>query len=212
MQRLQVDVGKIAEGYMVPGQYIQMRIGEEKPGFFAIASPPDPNNAGVVELLVKSIPNTASEQLAQLKAGEKVEVSPVMGNGFKVGQIPVEKFDTVLMFATGSGIAPVKALIESDDLQIKQRSVVKLFYGTRTEAMTPFREDAVSWASAGLQLINVYSSEGHGYVQDVFAKEVKQTDGSKVAAVLCGQKEMAEQMTEALLAQGVAKESILMNF
>lgn len=46
-----------------------MRIGEEKPGFFAIASPPDPNNAGVVELLVKSIPDTASEQIAQLKAG-----------------------------------------------------------------------------------------------------------------------------------------------
>lgn len=41
-----------------------------------------------------------------------------MGNGFKVGQLPVDKFDTVLMFATGSGIAPIKALIESDDLQV----------------------------------------------------------------------------------------------
>lgn len=47
-----------------------MRIGEGKPGFFAIASPPDPNNAGVVELLVKSIPDTPSEQIAQSKAGE----------------------------------------------------------------------------------------------------------------------------------------------
>ncbi len=46
-----------------------MRIGEGKPGFFAIASPPDPNNAGVVELLVKSVPDTASEQLAATKAG-----------------------------------------------------------------------------------------------------------------------------------------------
>lgn len=52
--------------------------------------------------------------------GDAVEVSPVMGNGFKVGQLPVDKFDTVLMFATGSGIAPIKALIESDDLQVTQ--------------------------------------------------------------------------------------------
>ena len=41
-----------------------------------------------------------------------------MGNGFKVGQLPVADFDTVLLFATGSGIAPVKALIESQDLRV----------------------------------------------------------------------------------------------
>lgn len=196
---------------MVPGQYVQVRIGEGKAGFFAIASPPDPNNAGVVELLVKSIPDTPSEQIAEAKAGDAVEVSPVMGNGFKIGQLPVDKYDTILIFATGTGIAPIKALIESEDLQVKQRSSVKLYYGTRTEATTPYREDAVQWSSNGVQLINVYSSEGHGYVQDIFADEVK-ADGSRTGAVLCGQKEMAEQITEALVARGVAKECILTNF
>ena len=48
---------------------VQMRIGEGNPGFFAIASPPDPNNLGVVELLIKAVPETSSEQLAAAKPG-----------------------------------------------------------------------------------------------------------------------------------------------
>jgi hypothetical protein len=31
-----------------------MQVGEGKPGFFAIASPPDPNNQGLVEVLIKA--------------------------------------------------------------------------------------------------------------------------------------------------------------
>lgn len=51
-------------------------------------------------------------------AGDSVDVSPVMGKGFPIAQLPADKFSTILMFATGSGIAPVKALIESPDLQV----------------------------------------------------------------------------------------------
>ena len=46
-----------------------MRVGESKPGFFAIASPPDPNNQGVVELLVKPVPETTSQLIADANAG-----------------------------------------------------------------------------------------------------------------------------------------------
>jgi hypothetical protein len=46
-----------------------MQVGDSKPGFYAIASPPDPNNAGHVELLIKSIPGTTAEILAGSSAG-----------------------------------------------------------------------------------------------------------------------------------------------
>ena len=113
MQGLTVDTGGIAEGYKTPGQFVQVRIGDSKPGFFAIASPPDPNNQvrqqalrqhriwhpryshdrelvmwllgcghalhlqctpmqGVIELLVKAVPDTASELIAMAKEGEPV--------------------------------------------------------------------------------------------------------------------------------------------
>jgi hypothetical protein len=60
----------------------------------------------------------ARQPLQACHAGDSVEVSPVMGKGFPMAKLPVEQYSTVLMFATGSGIAPVKALIESSDLQV----------------------------------------------------------------------------------------------
>ncbi len=45
------------------------QVGDSKPGFYAIASPPDPNNAGLVELLIKSVPGTTAEILAGSSAG-----------------------------------------------------------------------------------------------------------------------------------------------
>ena len=48
----------------------QIRVGDSKPGFYAIASPPDPNNHGVVELLVKAVPDSTAQLLADSKDGE----------------------------------------------------------------------------------------------------------------------------------------------
>lgn len=210
LQRLAVDTGSIADEYKIPGQFVQVRVGDSKPGFFAIASPPDPNNQGVVELLVKPVPDSASQLIADSKEGDSVDVSPVMGKGFPIAKLPVDQYDTVLIFATGSGIAPVKALIESADLQASGRKDVRLYYGTRSEDATPFTEDAAAWE--GVKIINVYSSAGEGYVQDVFAKEGSLADGAKTGAVLCGQKQMCEQVTQILLERGVAPDNILLNF
>ena len=60
------------------------KVGDSKPGFFAVASPPDPNNAGVLEFLIKAAGETA-ERLAALPEGAAVEVSPVQGKVRAVG-------------------------------------------------------------------------------------------------------------------------------
>ena len=173
LQRLTIDIGELGKGYSASGQYVQMKIGESKPGFFAIASPPGGN--GVVEVLVKNQGSTA-ELLCQTKpgnewqccsshgcmhaptnagqygdflklfptapqyrtirsdtwgsccwiphileghcAGDEVDVSPVMGKGFPIDKTPPDQFKSVIIFATGTGIGPIKALIESDQLQV----------------------------------------------------------------------------------------------
>jgi hypothetical protein len=51
---------------------------EGKPGFFAIASPPDVNNQGVLELLVKRQPGSAADAICDLAEGSELKVSPVM--------------------------------------------------------------------------------------------------------------------------------------
>ena len=58
---------------------IQAKVDPEgKPGFFAIASPPDVNNQGVLELLVKRQPGTAADAICDLAEGSELKVSPVM--------------------------------------------------------------------------------------------------------------------------------------
>ena len=59
LQSVTVDIGKLAGDYKKPGQFIQVRVNGSKPGFFAIASPPDENNQGLVELLIKRQGETA---------------------------------------------------------------------------------------------------------------------------------------------------------
>lgn len=51
-------------------------------------------------------------------AGAEVSVSPVMGKGFRMERAPTTEHPTCLLFATGSGISPIKALIESNELQV----------------------------------------------------------------------------------------------
>ena len=51
--------------------------------------------------------------------GAEVDASPVQGKGFPVEKVPAEKFPTVIIFATGSGISPIKSLIESEALEVR---------------------------------------------------------------------------------------------
>lgn len=57
-------------------------------------------------------------QSVHADAGSEVSVSPVMGKGFRMERAPAADHPTCLLFATGSGISPIKALIESNELQV----------------------------------------------------------------------------------------------
>ena len=68
---------------------------------------------------MKSVVGSTAEALCGLKKGDVVELSPVMGNGFDISRIdPPEKFGTVLVFATGSGIRSVSTPICVENVRI----------------------------------------------------------------------------------------------
>jgi hypothetical protein len=69
LHQVLIDIGELATGYTTPGQYVQVKVGDSKPGFFAIASAPNVNNQGVLEFLIKK-QSGASELLCGLDAGE----------------------------------------------------------------------------------------------------------------------------------------------
>lgn len=68
----------------LPGLHPQAKVtADGKAGFFAIASPPDVNNSGVLELLVKRAPGSTADLICNLAAGAELLVSPVQVGGLR---------------------------------------------------------------------------------------------------------------------------------
>lgn len=106
-----VDVSRspeLAASYSCAGQYLHLRLQDHRlrPTVLAISSPPSiAASRGVFEFLVKPIAGSTAELLCGLQKGDVVELSPAIGSGFDIDRIsPPEKYQTVLIFATGSGI------------------------------------------------------------------------------------------------------------
>ena len=141
LQTVVLDIGALGLTYQKGGQFLQLKVGDSSPGFYAIASGPDPGNKGVIELLIKKAGDTAERVCSAPEgaypiltvlaspaqslpaypvrfAGSEIQASPVMGKGFPIDKCPPDAFPTLLIFCTGSGISPIRSLIESDALQV----------------------------------------------------------------------------------------------
>ncbi|KAG2486349.1 hypothetical protein HYH03_014930 [Edaphochlamys debaryana] len=213
LHRLVLDVGPLAAGYTVPGQFVQVKVGDSKPGFFAIASAPGAGPAGQLEFLIKGAPGSTSELLCNIAAGAEVLVSPPMGKGFPLDRLPAASTPAVLLFATGSGISPLRAVIDSGALAGRD---VTLYYGTRNTDSTAYKELLPVWAAKGIKVVQVFSENKQGYVHDVFEREglarLPADAAGGVGALLCGHKGMCQAITGLLTAKGVPPEKILLNF
>ncbi|KAJ4825176.1 hypothetical protein Tsubulata_022543 [Turnera subulata] len=214
------DSPDLAASHTRPGQYLQLRVPEvEKPSFLAIASPPSYAGAkGAFEFLVKSVPGSTAELLCGLKRGDVVELSAVMGKGFPIEKIErPEDYSTVLIFATGSGISPIRSLIESG-FSADKRSDVRLYYGARNLNRMAYQDRFKDWESTGVKIVPVLSQPTDGwagetgFVQAAFARAKQLHNPEATGVVLCGQKQMTEEITSILVADGVSAEKILKNF
>lgn len=215
--------------YTMPGQYVQLRLDDDdtKPLFLAIANAPPStteeenkeNNTNVFEFLIKKKAGT-NEWATSLTAGQTVQISQVLGNGFLIKEnFNGFKYDfptqNILLFATGSGIAPLKAVMESNLLELNQGRTARLYYGERCYQDICFLDKFKEWEQAGIEVVVVLSQEDWegrcGYVQNALEEDgvpIPRNSG----ALLCGQKGMAESITEILKTAGVFEGRILTNF
>lgn len=217
--------GSLCDEYRVPGMFVQMRLSpEEKPSFFALACAP--NIAGYFEFIIKETESTKS--ICAVKEGDQVEISPIMGKGFPMSKLNLAAYDEqnkpkdILLFATGSGIAPIRAAIEArlNGLQVAKRRSVKLFYGARYPERMACRSRFGMWEEDGVEIIPVMSKPEQaaetwtgrtGYVQHAL-KDIGVEHPSQTAALLCGLKGMTEDVRNILIDAGVPEDRILLNF
>ncbi|XP_047060248.1 fruit protein pKIWI502-like [Lolium rigidum] len=210
--------GPLLASHVAAGQFLPFRLpAAPYPIFLAISSPPPASSSarGSFEFLVKRLHGTPSASLCDLRPGDLVRVGgSVVGRGFEVARVAGAR--EVLVFATGSGISPIRSLIESGFGE-NEKVDVSLFYGARNLQRMAYQERFSDWESRGIKIIPVLSRPDdqwtgqRGYVQNAFSRTKKVVNPSSMGAILCGHKQMTEEISRALVADGMSKDTILTN-
>ena len=121
---LDVSGTPLAREHVVPGQYGMLSIEGVGQSFFAIASPPA-GRPDLLEFLVKE-GSALADALIRAPVGASIRVSKPMGTGF-----PIDKArgKDVVLVATGSGISPIRSLIEVIRRERTAFGQITLYFG-----------------------------------------------------------------------------------
>jgi NAD(P)H-flavin reductase len=226
--RVQLDNDATLQEYQMPGQFVQFRYKNNDPIFLAMSSPP---GSPYLEFLIKMSPRLPWLNEALVDGQSFIQVSPITGEGFPLQKLiaptssniandtdsnSIDKSDLLLMAAAGSGIAPLKACIESRKLvNIASPRVAKLYYGEWTEEDLCFTDLFAKWEQDfGVQVIPVLSRIDNSSSR-VYVQQRMQQDGilstTNTAAILCGMDDMVVSATSILEQAGVSRTRILLN-
>lgn len=156
-------------------------------------------------------------------AAKELAISQVMGSGYAIKEnfegikydFPVQN---VIMCANGSGIAPIRSVIESSFLDIKKSGrTARLYYGCRTFEEMAYVNKFEEWEGLGVEVVPILSQPSGewngrtGYVQTAIEEDgilVPRNSG----ALLCGVKGMTEAVKDDLSKAGIFDGRILFNF
>ena len=203
----------LARAHERPGQVVKIRTGAGE-AFFALASAPDP--AGAAELLVKRGGKVADALVAAATPGATVELTRPFGAGFSLGE--AEGRD-VLLFAAGSAIAPIRALVQHLMAHRNRFGRVTLFYGQRHGAEFAYRAEHLDWERRGIRVVLCPSAADdawqglRGRVQQV-ARSLSFGGASpgEAIAFVSGMTAMVDDVRRTLAAAGVPPERVRANF
>ncbi len=209
---LVLDIGgsALVGTHRTPGQYVRLALPDVGEGVFAIASPPEPFGTRW-EFLLKG-GSALPDRLMTLAPGAGVQATRPEGRGFPLAQA---RGRSLVLFATGSGISPIRSVIESVRQERAAYGRVTLFFGARTPRAFAYEDELRHWEAAGIRVVRTVSQPGAsgwqgltGYVQEHLAEEPV----GDTLAFLCGQSAMVQGVIEALRARGVPRESIHLNY
>lgn len=202
-----------AASHVLPGQVVKIRTPAGE-GYFALASAPASSRRA--DLLVKRGGKIADAAIAAAVPGGAIEVSAPFGKGFPVAE--AEGKD-VLLFAAGSGIAPIRALVQHVLGHRDRFGRVTLFYGQRRGGDFAYRSEHLAWERGGVRVVLCPSREEdawegvRGRVQAV-ARSLAfggAPPGDAVAFV-CGMHAMVDDVRRTLAGAGVPPERVHVNF
>ena len=198
--------------HTTPGQYARLTLDDGVARPMAIASPPSATH-DVFEFLLKVLPERTAS-LAALGPEDRIRMAPPQGKGFP---LDAARGKSLWLFATGSGVAPLRAFIEH---LLPRRSEVKdvtLLYGVREASELAFASRFGAWAGHDISVVPVVSKPKPGtwrgrtgYIQEHIPRSFANPEGT--VAFLCGLPAMDRDVCAALKERGVGSEHVHRNW
>lgn len=188
----------------LPGQHVSVLMDDGRPRSFSIASPPNGNR---FDLHIRRIPGGVftDGQLPGLTEGARLDVELPLGSFF----LRKQNFRPLLMVATGTGLAPIKSMLESlmDDPDCPPSL---LYWGTRESGDLYLHDEVLRWRERlpEFDYRPVLSRPGAGwegrtgYVQEAVTAEIE--DLSEYAIYLCGSPTMVAAAKALFIASGAS--------
>ncbi len=193
--------------HTVPGQYALM--GWKVDSLYPMALVSVPGDAPL-EVLIGAY--TDEERDVLLARDGPLFASDPQGPGFPLA---LARGKRLLLFAGGSAIGPIRAVVEALLREREAYGPVSLYVGARRFEDLCFSERFDAWRDAGVELTLVVSQDEswagpRGHVQEhlpaAFAEPLE------TLAFVCGRPEMEEQVMAALLARGLPAANIRKNW
>jgi len=191
-----------------PGQYVNVKISQQRINCYSIAGNDGPNRFA---LLIDTKPGgIGSKFFENLKTGDKITyLGPFGVFKFK----PDDGSKKILFLGTGSGIAPLRSIVD-ELLKNKVQKPIYFYFGLRFSSdifwHDYFQKQAEANPNFKYKLVLSRPDDAwqgaSGHVTDLIKTDFP--DASECAAYLCGNKQMIEEATILLLAQGCLKERI----
>lgn len=191
-----------------PGQYMNVLLDDGASHSFSMASTP---RERLVDFHIRRLDGGrfTDRTLAQAKVGDALTLE------LPLGAFTFRREDNrpVLMVATGTGLAPIKAMLEAL-MEDGNCPPVSLYWGTRTAADLYLHDEIQGWSERlpGFHYVPVLSRAGddwtgrRGHVQRHIADDFD--DLSDHAIYLCGSPAMIADAKRVLLARGACVDHI----
>ncbi len=176
---------------------------------------------GTYELLIKQPASLEGDarlaRILSLQQGDRVVVGAAQGKGFPVEQTRLDQGGGDLwLLGVGSGIAPLRAVVER---VVEERTAwrdVVVVYGVRDPGEFAFADRFGTWAGQAVRVVPVVSAPNaawmgkRGYVQGALPQHFDHPDA--VHAFVCGLPEMEKAVAQAFLERGVSLDRVHRNW
>jgi len=183
----------------LPGQFASIKA-LSKNRAYSICSNPEDN---FLEFCIKGT-GEISRHLTNLKVGDEIELEGPYGNFI----FKNSKKKNIIFVSTGSGIAPIKSLINQ---AIKDKSKkILLYFGVKKRENLYYEEHfkSLEKENKNFRFIPVFSREGKKrHVLDVIKEDIK--DFNDIESYICGVPIMVKEVKEFFLEKGINESDIL---